>query len=107
LEKSPVTAIMLNHEQAQDQSRGRYGEKQGQPVTDIQRQPHQYPQNNKGQKRRPQLKQGAKLIGLTVTRQSLRQSGQIDHFDQKVNSVGPLAAWAGNSHSRMRKWGKL
>src|SRR6516162_11494425 len=70
--KGPVAAIMLDHEESHQESRGWYGERKREPVAKIERRPHQHPERNKWDNCDYDLDDATAVAGLPVGRENLR-----------------------------------
>jgi hypothetical protein len=72
-EEGAVTAIVLDHEQPHHQPPCRHGEKQRDPISEVQAEPHQRPQGDKRHDRDRDLDAAAPIAGLAVARKVSRQ----------------------------------
>ena len=72
-----VTAIVLDDEDPNQETGGRYGKQQRYPITDIERCPHQHPKRSKRQDGDRQFDQAAPITGLSVARQHSSQSPRV------------------------------
>src|SRR5262245_5504992 len=65
-EEGAVAAIMLNHEEAHEQAGGRHREQQTEPIAEVERRPHQDPQQNERHDRDRELRHAAYAAGLAI-----------------------------------------
>src|SRR5665811_1670705 len=78
-EERAVAAIMLDHEEANEEARRRYGEKQADPVAGVQHGPHQNPHRYESHRRYCQFKYAARAARLPVRGEAPHQRGGIWH----------------------------
>src|SRR5437660_1991772 len=64
--KRSVAAIVLDHEQADQKSRGWNSQQQTKCIIETSRPPHQQPKQNEGHQRNRNLDDAAPVIGLTL-----------------------------------------
>ena len=76
-EKGPVAAIVLDHEESHQESRGWYGERKREPVAEIERRPHQKPERNERDNCDDDLDDAAAIAGLPVGHENLRPGARI------------------------------
>ena len=74
-----VTAIVLDHEQADQKARGGNGEQQIKSVSDLEREPHRQPKENKRYDRNQNFDDAAPMVRLAISCETLRQGAQIGH----------------------------
>jgi hypothetical protein len=77
-EERAVTAIVLDHEQTDKKTCGRNGQQQIKAVTEVEREPHQYPKHNKGHDGDQDFDDAAPIIGFPIARQSLNQFADVN-----------------------------
>ena len=75
--KRAVAAIVLDHEQADEKTRGRNRQQQIKPVAEMIRQPHRQPQQNERHDRDQNLDDAARVIRFAKARQTTGQGAQI------------------------------
>ena len=75
--KGPVAAIVLDHEESHQESRGWYGERKREPVAEIERRPHQHPERNEWDNCDYDLDGATAVAGLPVGRENLRPGARI------------------------------
>ena len=63
-----MAAIVLDHEQADQEAGRRHRQQQGQPVADAQAEPHRQPQYHKRDRGDAKLHQGPAIPGVTIGR---------------------------------------
>ena len=83
--KGTMAAIMLNHEQAYQQARSRHRQQQTEPVAEIQRGPHQDPQQNQWHDRDDELGHTASAAGFAV---ACKNSRPGQHVGRRGGSAG-------------------
>src|SRR5665213_1574769 len=83
-EECAMTAIVLDHEQPDQKSRGRNGQQQIESVSDVERKHHQYPKKNERHDRNQNLDDAAPVTWFAVARKRLQQGAWIG----PVNRVG-------------------
>src|SRR3546814_13967380 len=72
-----VAAIVLDHEEPHEQSRGEQGGQQGErPITEMNRRPGQRPQPDEGQEGNRDLDQAAGGAGVAIGRSEERRVGK-------------------------------
>ena len=76
-EKGAVAAIVLDHEQPHQKSRGRHGEQKREPVAEIERRPHQNPERHEWDNCDYDLDDTTAIAGLPVGRENLRPGARI------------------------------
>ena len=96
-----MTAIVLDHEEPHEKARGRHREQQAKPVAEIERCPHQRPEQNKRPGRNDELDDAAREVRRAIADKELRQAagvgrnrGQGRHFRViQDNLQGNLSSW--------------
>jgi hypothetical protein len=71
LEEGAMSAIMLDHEESYKEARSGYGEQQTEPVTEVERCPHQDPEQNKRHDRYYDLESATCTVRLAVASKNL------------------------------------
>src|SRR5579859_3922725 len=72
-EERPVAAVMLDHEETNEQARGGHGPQQATPMAADKSGAHQSPDDKKGYCCDHQFENAARTIGLAITREQLCQ----------------------------------
>jgi hypothetical protein len=73
----PVAAIMLDHEEADEEARRRYGEQHADPIADIQRRPHQRTDKHERPCRDDQFEYAARAVRFPISGEGLHQCSGI------------------------------
>src|SRR5437868_754903 len=76
-EERPVAAVVLDHEEADKEARGRYHQQQSNPITVVESRPYQPPNDNEGYRGDHQLEQSAPAIRLAISGKQLRQRAGV------------------------------
>ena len=79
-----MAAIVLDHEQADEKTRGRNGKQQIKPVAEMIDEPHRQPKQNKWYDCNQNLDDAAAVVRLTKARQTLRQGAQIGRSGARI-----------------------
>jgi len=84
VEERPVAAIVLDHEEADEEARSGHSQQQADPIAVGDRRPTSRPRWQKGHGRDPQLENAARAIWLAIMREQgakARASGwPLDHI---------------------------
>ena len=86
-EESAVAAIVLDHEQPHEESRGRHCEEKAEPVAEIEGRPHQHPEQNERSSRDDDLDRAAPAARLTVAGEDLCPDARIARVVTRVASA--------------------
>jgi len=73
MKERPVTAIMLDHEETDDQARRRHDQQQATPIAMDKNNPHHSPDDKEGTRRDRQFEHAACIVGLAITGELLCQ----------------------------------
>src|ERR1700687_817449 len=77
-EECAVPAIVLDHEQPHQESRGRNGEQQAKPPkSQVIERAHQRPEQNEGSESDAELEQAARAVGFTVAHENLGPGARV------------------------------
>src|SRR5436305_14967238 len=76
-EKRAMAAVMLDHEQAHQETGRRYGEQQADPVTEVKAEPRRGPQHGEWSKRDKNLNEAAPGIWAAVARKDFRPARRV------------------------------
>src|SRR5262245_8216553 len=104
-EEGAVAAIVLDHEQPNQESGGRHGEQQGYPPeAKVICCPGQCPQRHKRHERDGNLDDTAEVTGLAVAREELRQSPRVFAADgpaaiRRLSKIRSMLWGCGGRHS--------
>src|SRR5579872_699040 len=72
-----VTAIMLDHEETDDQARRGHCQQEATPMAVGENNPHQGPDDKEGPRCDRQLEHAARVVRLAITRELLRQHARL------------------------------
>jgi hypothetical protein len=78
LEEGPMAAIVLDHEQPRQQARGRHCQQQAEPIIEMQRCPHQQPEQRQRTGRDRKLDLAAQRIRCAIARENLHPVAGIE-----------------------------
>ena len=87
-EEGAMTAIVLDHEEPHEESRGRQGEEKAEPVAEIECRPHRGPEQDERSGRDDDLQQAAPAARLTVAGEDLCPSTRV----ARVNGASRIYA---------------
>jgi hypothetical protein len=73
-----VTAIVLDHEQADKKARSGNGQQQVKSIPDAKRETRQQPKENEGSNRNQNFDDAAPVVWLAIPRQAMGQGAYVD-----------------------------
>ena len=92
-EERAVPAIVLDHEQPHQESRGRYGEQQGQPPkAEVIGRPHRDPEQHKRPEGDAELERAAGSAGVAVAVENLAQGACVDRLSRSGGTLSIVQA---------------
>ena len=95
-EKRAVAAIVLDHEETDEQARRGHREQEANPIAVVESRRHQSPDGNKGRGSDHQLENAARGIRLAISGEQVRQGTGFrldwNHFDS-LREAAPLQGW--------------